>query len=222
MGGRLPAGVSLHATKVLRRGPSLPERVEGMAGRLLEARDALLDSRVDAIAYGCMVSCLVKGPAWSEKVGASLGTSEVPFATASSALVAALAALPARRVSVFSPYARPVVEGIPRYFAECGVEVVANVTREELGDPHVVVTTHPEDLFRDIVRLPKAEALCILSTDLATFQVLEALEATREAPVVTSNQAMLWWLLRASGVGGPVAGLGALGQRPGAAAGPTA
>jgi maleate cis-trans isomerase len=190
-----------------------------MASRLLEARDALLDSRVGAIAYGCMVSCLVKGPAWSEKAGSSFGTSEVPFATASSALVAALAVLRARRVSVFSPYARPVADGIPAYFADCGVEVAANVTREEFGDPHVVVATNPEDLFRDIVRLPKAEALCILSTDLATFQVLDRLETAWGGPVVTSNQAMLWWLLRASGVGGPLSGLGALGQRPAVAAG---
>ena len=45
----------------MRRGEALEERVEGMTARLGEAHEALLDSRVNAIAYGCMVTCLVAG-----------------------------------------------------------------------------------------------------------------------------------------------------------------
>jgi maleate isomerase len=183
-----------------------------MTARLGEAQEALLDSRVDAIAYGCMVSCLVKGATWERDSCHALGGRGVPFQTAAGALRDALVTLGARSVAVFSPYQRATAARIPQHFAAWGVEVVANRTRETLADPHVVVRSHPEDLFRDLIQVPSADALCILATDLPTCGIIQALEASRGAPVVTSNQAVLWWLLRASGVNDGLAELGALGQ----------
>jgi maleate cis-trans isomerase len=46
---------------------------------------------------------------------------------------------------------------------------------------------------------------------MPTLAVLEPLERTWGGPVVTSNQSLLWWLLRAAGVRDPLPGLGLLG-----------
>ena len=211
----VPSGVSVHGTKVLARAAESRARVESMVAALSDARDALVDSRVHAIAYGCMKSCLVKGPEWEATTCRGLSAEVIPFATAGAILRAALEALGARRVAIFSPYGDDVAELVPEYFAAAGYELVANVNRSNLADPYLVVSTHPEDLFRGIVSLPPADALCILATDLPTFQILEALEQTWGGPVITSNLAMLWWLLRSAGVREALPQLGTLGQHRG-------
>lgn len=207
----VPPGVSLHGTKVLARSAETRARVASMCAALPEARAALVDSRVHAIVYGCMKSCLVEGPEWEAATGRELSPEHIPFATAGTTLRAALAALGARRVAVFSPYGDDVAELVPDYFSAAGYELVANVNRSSLADPYLVVSAHPEDLFRGIVSLPLADALCILATDLPTFQILEPLEQTWGGPVVTSNLAMLWWLLRSAGVRDTLPQLGTLG-----------
>ena len=215
LGAHAPDGVSVHATKVLPSGEPTGERVASMTTALPSATAALAYSRVDAIVYGCMKSCLVKGAAWEREASRGLGSAERPFETAGQTLLAALASLGARRLAIFSPYGDDVAHLVPGYFVQAGYEVVANVNRASLADSHVVVGTHPEDLFRAIAALPPADALCILATDLPTFQIVEHLERTWGGPVVTSNLAMFWWLLRTAGVPDEVPGIGSLARRPG-------
>ena len=216
MASHAPAGVSLHATKVLARGSRVQERVGVLAQGVPAARDALRDSRVDALLYGCMMSCLAKGPEWERQLCESLGDADVPFQTAGRALLAALTALSARRVSVFSPYSSEVSGWILGYLAIANIDVVANVNYAQFADPHAVVAAQPERLFRAIAALPSADALCILATDFPTFHIIERLEQARCGPVVSSNSAALFWLLRAAGVRETVRGLGQLGERPAA------
>lgn len=212
LGQNTPLGVSIHATKVMARGVTPPERVKYITDSVPGARDALTDSRVNAMSYGCMMSCLVKGAEWEEETCESLGTSDVPFQTPGRALRSALDALEVRRISVFSPYSDEVAQYVPVYFEGLGYEVVANVNRGDLFDPQLVVNLHPEDLFRAIASIPPADALCILPTDLPTFQILETLEKTWGGPVVTANLAIFWSLLRAASVPDTLPGLGVLGQ----------
>lgn len=213
LGEFAPAGVSVHATKVLASGVETADRIGSMAVQLRGARDALLDSRVHAISYGCMMSCLVKGPAWEAAACAELSSPTVPFGTAGTTLRAALERLGARRLTIFSPYSDGVAALIPPYFAAAGYELVANANRASLADSHVVVGAHPEDLFRAVSALPPADALCILATDLATFKIVELLERTWGGPVVSSNLAAFWWLLRSVGVPDDLPGLGRLGRQ---------
>lgn len=57
---------------------------------------------------------------------------------------------------------------------------------------------------------PGAEAVLISGTGLPTVGVLERLEAELGKPVLSSNQATLWWALRTAGVGDVVPGHGRL------------
>jgi maleate isomerase len=212
LGANTPLGVSVHATKVIARGVGPQERVAFITDSIPGAREALIDSRVNAMSYGCMMSCLVKGAQWEEETCMSLGTSDVPFQTPGRALRSALGALEARRIAVFSPYSDEVAQMVPAYFGALGIEVVANVNRGDLFDPQLVVNIHPEDLFRAIANISSADALCILPTDLPTFQILEILEQTWGGPVVTSNLAIFWSLLRAASVPDALPGLGVLGR----------
>jgi maleate isomerase len=208
----VPIGVSVHATKVLARGTAVVDRITSMTDGIQLGRDCLLDSGVHALVYGCMQSCVIKGGAWEIQAAEAFSTDDVRFSTAGQTLLEALGALGAQSVSVFSPYSDQVAAMLPAYFEKAGLEVVKNVNRASLADPHLVVGTHPEDLFRAIAALPAADALCILATDLPTFQILDLLEQSWGGPVVSSNLAMLWWLLDAAGVPDALPSLGTLGR----------
>src|SRR3712207_2289741 len=82
LAGHAPPGVSVHATKVLARAMEARARVASMCDALPDGHAALVDSRVHAIVYGCMKSCLVKGPGWEGEVGRELSSEVIPFATA--------------------------------------------------------------------------------------------------------------------------------------------
>jgi maleate cis-trans isomerase len=213
MASHAPAGVSFHATRVLARGSRVQERVGVLAEGVPAARDALRDSRVDAMVYGCMMSCLAKGGAWEAELSGRLAAPQTPFQTAGRALLWALEALGARQASVFSPYSDEVSAWIPGYLAGAGVNVTTNVNYARLADPHAVVAAHPERLFRAIAALPHADVLCVLATDFPTFRIIERLEQAWGGPVVSSNSAVFFWLMRAAGVREAIAGLGALGRR---------
>jgi maleate isomerase len=208
----VPTGVSVHAAKVLARGTAMVDRITSMTDGLQLGRDCLLDSGVHALVYGCMQSCVVKTASWEQQAVDQLSTEVVRFSTAGQTMLTALDALGAQSVSIFSPYSDQVAELVPAYFEGAGRVVVANTNRASLADPHLVVGTHPEDLFRAISALPPADALCILATDLPTFQIVDLLEQTWGGPVVSSNLAMLWWLLQAAEVPDALPSLGLLGR----------
>src|SRR5215212_4485950 len=86
LAGHVPPGVSVHGTKVLARAMEARARVASMCAALPDAHAALVDSRVHAIVYGCMKSCLVKGPGWEAEVGRELSSEAIPFATAGATL----------------------------------------------------------------------------------------------------------------------------------------
>ena len=66
-------------------------------------------------------------------------------------------------------------------------------------------------LAREVVRsAPQADGILISCGNLRTFEVIEALEIDTRLPVVTSNQAGLWQVLRMAGIKDRLAYLGQL------------
>jgi maleate isomerase len=57
---------------------------------------------------------------------------------------------------------------------------------------------------------PGADALFISCTDLRTLDVLEALEFDLNKPVISSNQATMWLMLKKVGIEEPISGYGTL------------
>jgi len=59
---------------------------------------------------------------------------------------------------------------------------------------------------------PRADAYFLSCTNIRSPEVVQELEARLDRPVVTSNQATLWFCLRACGLDDDVPGLGRLFQ----------
>lgn len=201
-----PEGVSVHVSRL-----RLVPRSE-MPALALEHASILKDTRVDLLAYMCAASSFMLGPKENERLcqrlsGASGG---LPSFTATTAMVAALSALGAKRVSVLSPHPPEIAEYLRTYLEECGF-VVADFTA--LGLELVAINnSRPEQIYQAARKLDPshADAIFIAATNFRAIDVIDAIEADTGRPVVTSNQAAMWMALGVLGVSREKAGFGRL------------
>jgi len=174
-----------------------------------QAAALLAHAKPDAICHGCTASGFLKTPEDDRALAAALEQETgTPVVTSSAAIVDALRALGAHRVSVASPYEDWLNGRLAGYLQAAGFEVLA--IRGLATQSHGSVT--PERvhaLALEVVR-PQSQALFISCSNLRTLQSIEALEAQTGLPVVTSNQAALWGTLRRIGDRRGIAGAGRL------------
>ena len=167
----------------------------------LPAAARLLPRGQHAIGYGCTSASTLIGP---ERV-ADLVRSEHPGAAVSnpiSAVVAALTALDVRRIAYVSPYVPSVTAPMRAYLATRGIDTMVEDSFAEGDDRTVAHIT--EKSTRNMILKPTlektVEAVFVSCTNLRTFGIIDAVEDETGLPVVSSNQAMLWHMLRLAGV----------------------
>jgi maleate isomerase len=123
----------------------------------------------------------------------------VPAITSAQAVGRAIRALRARRIAVISPYSDEVNQRAARYFeSKHGLEPVA---LEGFGatDSYAIGQLGPEnarDAFARIDR-PDIEVFVVPGGNFPTMTSIASWEQEFGKPVVTTNQASLWAMLRA-------------------------
>lgn len=156
-------------------------------------------TRPDAVLYGCTSATFTHGPAFdaelAERIGAVSGAISL---TAAGSLVAAIEVLGVTRIGFSSPYIGEINEQAMKFLAESGIETVkcANVERE-LGN-YGQGELSPDEVFDLACRADhhQAQAIVLSCTDMRSVETVERIEATLDKPVVTSNQAMMFCLMR--------------------------
>lgn len=159
--------------------------------------------RPDAVLYGCTSATLTHGPAFdadlAEKIRARSGAHCI---TAAGALTGALKALGITRAGFSSPYLGEINEQAMGFLADNGVETVkcADIGRE-LGNYGQGELT-PDEVFDLALQAdhPDAQAIVLSCTDMRAVEAIDRVEAALGKPVVSSNQAMMFALLRALGL----------------------
>jgi len=208
-----PAGVSVHASRMLLDNALSPEsivrmdREEGM-----HAVRQLASCRPQAVAYCCTASSIVQGLEYDrhlqDEVAAGSG---VPATTATQAILAALQVLGAGSIVATSPYAKEIDDAEHAFFESAGVRVVSSGCLG-IRDAFELASPTREQIL-SLVRgawKPGADAVLITCLNLWSHVVVDELEAELGVPVVTSTQATLWRLLRIAGIDDPVTGYGRL------------
>lgn len=163
---------------------------------------------VDAVGYACAETSFQDGVDTNLWLSGELARAAgVPAVTATQAMVAALAALDATRVGVATPYPAPSAAALESYLARAGMEVVGRCHRDLVSDAAGVrewsrTNLQPATTAVELARRaddPRADALLVSATNLATQPLVADLEREVAKPVVTTNAALLWWLLHAVG-----------------------
>jgi len=145
----------------------------------------------------------------SRRISAAAG---VPAFTSAMAIGEAVEALGKRRVAIVSPYSEPVNASAKRYYeSRYGLEVVA-LEGFAATDSYAIGKLGPEnarDAFARIDR-PEIEAFLVPGGNFPTMASIAGWEREFGKPVVTTNQAGLWAVMRRLGGGTGLPGLGRL------------
>lgn len=182
----------------------------------LPAAAALLprEFNFDVIGYGCTSAATLIG---TDRVTAAIQSEHpgVPCTNPITAAVAAFRALDAHRVAVVTPYTAEVTAPVARRFADEGLCVTAVGSFLESND-FTVARISPQsvaDGVRAMVRSADCDAVFVSCTSLRLLASVMKLESEVGVPVVSSNMALFWHLLRLAGIADGIDGLGRLFTR---------
>ena len=209
-----PEGVSIHATRVLLE-KGTAEALRDMAGETERAAQLLATAGVDIIAYACTTGSLVGGPGWDQELIKRIESkTNIRATTTATAVVLALKELAVDRLAVGTPYLEELNQLEKAFLEAHGIKVVhieglGFTGASELNnlDPGVAYV-----LGKKVDR-EEAQALFLSCTGFQTLEIIEALEQDLGKPVLTSNTATLWDILRKLKVKEPVVGYGEIFHR---------
>lgn len=137
---------------------------------------------------------------------------EVPALTSAEAIAGAVRALGASRIALVSPYSEAVIARAKTYYeTRHGLSVVA---MEGFGatDAYAIgglSADHATDAFRRIDRAD-VEVLVVPGGNFPTMRHIAGWERAFGKPVITTNQAALWAILRSMAITAPLPNLGRL------------
>jgi maleate isomerase len=204
-----PAGVHIHTTRLRMTGPNrisptdLPREIDYAAG-------LLADAKCDVIVFHCTGSSMEAGLEGEQRIISAMASATGRRATSTaSALVDALHAVDAHRLALISPY--PSNEHEVAYLRSAEFEVVRDRAMGLPGSDAFVDT--PSSFWVEATEQEadsRVDAYLLSCTNIRSVEVIEDLEQRLGRPVITSNQATLWYCLRACGLMDVIPGLGGL------------
>jgi maleate isomerase len=206
----VPPGVRFFFTRAALTG-STERELLGMAEGAGAAARLLADARVDRIVFHC-TGVTTFSSEIGERIRSEIESlTGIPTSVTSDAIVAALNALQARRVALLTPYVELVHEREKAFLKGRGIDIVLDKalglnTNTEMG------ALEPAFLARFVHdnTAAAADAYFLSCTALRSAGVIAKLEAELGRPVITSNQAAVWYALASAGVQGEPAAFGRL------------
>lgn len=208
----LPTGISAHFSRARSSDDTYDELIR-MGKEAPEAAKQLADAEVNAIAFTCTAASFLEGPEYNKQIETQIReTTGIPAVTTSSAIIQAQQALGLKKVILISPYEEWLNERAKAFIEAHGIEVLA---MEGLGiiDVHIADVS-PEEVYqlarKLLARNHEADGIFISCTDLRSAEILDVLERDVGKPVLSSNQATLWAMLRIAGLKVPIEGFGSL------------
>lgn len=196
----LPSGVSPLVTRLALRGSSKPELMR-MLDQLEAAAMLLADAGVDVIVFHCTAVSTFAPELAGEIRQRIQSVAKVACFTTADAIVEALRQLEARRVTLLTPYISEVHEREVSFLEANGFSVQ--------GSAHLGINTNSEMAKLSPAEIAdwaggkidkRADACLISCTAIKSAPAIRQLEAVGQVPVLTSNQCMVWHLLRSNGV----------------------
>jgi maleate cis-trans isomerase len=200
--------MSVHSMRIAHTADT-EENLLHLAKEAPGAAKLLAHAKVNVVLYGCTASGFLMGPEGDRRVQAEIETAAgIPVANVSLAVVDALRALGATRVSLASPYAAWLNERLRTYLEADGFEVLA---MQGLGtEAHSTISSDRIKALIAEVDRPEAQAIFVSCSNFPTLDILESLEARHGKPVIASNTSGMWKMLRLIGDRRAIPGAGRL------------
>ena len=206
----LPASLQVHVGRLLSSGtgpfaPSKDDDIDYQAKLLGTAK-------VEVISLAQTSASLFADDYDANVTQRMSAAANCPSITSAQAIGQSVQALGARRIALVSPYSPPVIERAKRYYEDkFGLEVVA-LEGFAATDSYMIGKLGPEnarDAFARINR-PEIDVLVVPGGNFPTMPFIPDWEREFGKPVITTNQAALWAMMRLMHMREPLAGLGRL------------
>jgi len=209
----MPDGVSLHTTRLKLTGSSR-EDLLAMTEKVEEGAALLGDAGVDLIVFHCTAVTTMDANMEASLVKRVEKASGKPATATSAALLSALHTLGANKIVLLTPYPRDSNEREVAFLAHHKIMVVREAGME-ITEGAKMGLVEPGDWYRyaQAHRHDEADAYFLSCTAIRAMPIIEALESDLGKPVITSNQAMAWHVLRSVGVRDAIQGYGTLLSR---------
>lgn len=155
----------------------------------------------DVIGYGCTSAATVIG---SGNVARAINT-VFPKAKVTDPLAAMIAAgqcLGASRLGFITPYIPDISFGMREKLEQVGFEIAAFASFEESDDRVVARITEPaiSAAVERVADTAACDAVVVSCTNLRCRRIIPQIEARIGIPVISSNTALAWHMLRLSGI----------------------
>jgi maleate isomerase len=211
----VPAGVSLHFSRLVAQGPTgmhegQEERNRCYLDHLGESTDLLAMVKPDVMVLAHTASSYTLSREAEAHLLADLSKrSRSQFVTAAGAAKEALRHLGVQRVALATPYSEAISEQGKRHLTQHGFQVVGYGRLDNVRNIYEETAERAYRLAR-LADTPEAQAVFISGTGLPTLSVLAMLEADLGKPVISSATAMMWQALRLASIGECKPGYGRL------------
>ena len=206
-----PRDVAWHVTRLRMTGPYFMP-IDELIPKVTEAARLLYDAKCDPIVFHCTANSMSDGIKGEARIKKAIEKASMrPAITTASATMSAFKYLDAKRIVLVSPYHRKSHEHEMSFLSEAGLEIVGeknlglNGSDDYCGMP-------ASKWFDTVLQMKddKADAYFVSCANIQALDCLEDMEDALGAPVVTSNQLVIWKALRMAGINETIQGLGKL------------
>jgi maleate isomerase len=207
----VPYGVSVHFDRIALKAVTVKSLSEMIQGVETSAK-LLAEAKLDAIAFACTSASVVIGdqPIIDKIRKAAPGTYATTIITA---VVNALKAMQLKKISLLTPYIDEINRLEMEYLTERGFQVL-DVRGMGITDDSRIARVSPDEIYRFVkdADIPESDGIFISCGNFRSSSVIDVLERDLNKPVITSNQAMIWDMLRHLRIPEPISGYGELIQ----------
>ena len=194
-------GVAFHYSKISIKNDTR-EEVENMINQVSRASEELADADVDVISFACTAGSFVGGVGYDQKIIEKIEQNTgIKGTTTSTSVLKALKTLDVKKIIIATPYEEWINEREFEFFQEHGFDVLSikglGFLRAEDQAEYP-----PEKIYKMVKDMytKNVDGVFISCTNFRGMDVIDVLEKDLNVPVVTSNQATLWDMLRIAGI----------------------
>ncbi len=205
-------GVACFHNRLPSQAEVTPDTLQQMKAELPRAASLFPETMpLDAVAYCCTSGATVIG---RDNVAKSIQAVHPQAKTTDpmTAVVEACRALNVKKMGLLTPYIESVSTAMKALLVSEGIEIVSFASFEQSNES-IVAHIDEKSTLKAMIEVGShsdCEVVFASCTNLRTFGVLQEAEDRLNKPVISSNQALLWHLLRLSGYQKPLGGYGRL------------
>jgi len=193
----LPQEISIHAARITLHEVMVTQLLK-MEKEIKEEAEKLADADVDVIGFGCTTGSLAGGFGYDKKIVSLIEkTTHKPGVITAGAVVEALRMLGLSRISVATPYTEEV-DALERRFLEQSGFAIEKMAGLGLTDNLKIARVEASTVFNLVKKVDstRTEGVFVSCTNLPTIEVITQLEETLKKPVISSNSATMWAMLK--------------------------